>query len=51
MITVLISLYFYGIYLFGDKGNGHVMAAIVYLVTYLHFTWTLVRQVESDTAQ
>ena len=51
VITVLISLYFYGIYLFGDKGNGHVMAAIVYLVTYLHFTWTLVRQVESDTAQ
>jgi Gpi18-like mannosyltransferase len=51
VITVLISLYYYGIYLFGDRGNGHVMAAIIYLVTYLHFTWTLVRQVESDTAQ
>ena len=51
MITVLISLYYYGIYLFGDRGNGHVMAAVIYLVTYLHFTWTLVRQVESDTAQ
>ena len=51
VITVLISLYYYGIYLFGDRGNGHVMAAVIYLVTYLHFTWTLVRQVESDTAQ
>ena len=51
VITVLISLYYYGIYLFGDRGNGHVMAAVIYLMTYLHFTWTLVRQVESDTAQ
>lgn len=51
VITVLISLYYYGIYLFGDRGNGHVMAAVIYLVTYLHFTWTFVRQVESDTAQ
>ena len=51
VITVLISLYYYGIYLFGDRGNGHVMAAVIYLVTYLHYTWTLVRQVESDTAQ
>ena len=51
VITVLISLYYYGIYLFGDRGNGHVMAAVIYLVTYLHYTWTLVRQVESDAAQ
>ena len=51
VITVLISLYYYGIYLFGDRGNGHVMAAVIYLMTYLHFTWTLVRQVESDSAQ
>ena len=51
VITVLISLYYYGIYLFGDRGNGHVMAAIIYLVTYLHFTWALVRRVESDTVQ
>lgn len=51
VITVLISLYYYGIYLFGDRGNGHVLAAIVYLAAYLHFTWKLVRQVESDTAQ
>jgi Gpi18-like mannosyltransferase len=51
VITVLISLYYYGIYLFGDRGDGHVMAAVIYLVTYLHYTWTLVRQVESDAAQ
>lgn len=51
VITVLTSLYYYGIYLFGDRGNGHVLAAIIYLVTYLHFTWKLVRQVECDTAQ
>ena len=48
VITVLISLYYYGIYLFGDRGNGHVMAAIIYLVTYLHYTWKLVTDVERD---
>ena len=48
VVTVLISLYYYGIYLFGDRGNGHVLAAIVYLVAYLHYTWSLVGQVERD---
>ena len=53
VVTVLISLYYYGIYLFGDRGNGHVLAAIVYLVAYLHYTWALVGQVEREqvTAQ
>ena len=48
VITVLVSLYYYGIYLFGDKGNGHVVAAIIYLVTYLHYTWTLVSNIKRE---
>lgn len=48
VVTVLVSLYYYGIYLFGDRGNGHIVTAVVYVVTYLHFTWTLVGQVERD---
>ncbi len=50
VVAVMISLYYYGIYLFGDKGNGHVLAAVIYLVTYLHYTWTLVGDIEREKA-
>ena len=50
VVAVMISLYYYGIYLFGDKGNGHVLAAVIYLVTYLHYTWTLIGDIEREKA-
>ena len=42
VVAILISLYYYGIYLFGDRGNGHVLAAVAYLLAYLYYTRTLV---------
>lgn len=48
VVASLISLYYYGIYLFGDRGEGHVLLALVYLLTYLHFTRTLVVDVKRD---
>lgn len=42
VVTTLISLYYYGIYLFGDRGEGHILLALVYLLAYMHYTWTLV---------
>ena len=45
VVTVLISLYYYGIYLFGERGEGHVLLALVYLLAYLHYTRTLVRDI------
>lgn len=48
VVAILISIYYYGIYLFGDRGNGHVLTAVAYLLAYLHYTWTLIGQVERD---
>ena len=45
-VTIFLSLFTYGIYLFGDRGDGYAWEAAIYLVTYLHFTWTLVKDVE-----
>ena len=42
VVAILMSLYYYGIYLFGDRGNGHVLAAVAYLLAYLYYTRTLV---------
>ena len=50
IVAIVTSLYYYGIYLFGDMGNGHVLAAVIYLVTYLHYTWTLVSDIEHADA-
>lgn len=51
VITVLISLYYYSIYLFGDRGNGHVLSALIYLFAYLHYTRTLVGDIQRDEQQ
>lgn len=50
VVAIVTSLYYYGIYLFGDKGNGHALSAVIYLVTYLHYTWTLVGDINRADA-
>ena len=48
VVTTLISLYYYGIYLFGDRGEGHILLALVYLLAYMHYTWTLVTGLQHE---
>jgi len=48
VVTTLISLYYYGIYLFGDRGEGHILLALIYLLAYLHFSRTLALDIHRD---
>lgn len=47
-VTLFLSLFCYGIYLFGDRGDGYAWEAAIYLITYLHFTWTLVGDIKRE---
>ena len=47
-VTLFLSLFCYGIYLFGDRVDGYAWEAAIYLVTYLHFTWTLVGDIKRE---
>lgn len=48
VVTILLSLFCYGIYLFGDRGNGYAWEAAIYLLTYLFYTRMLVNDIERE---
>ena len=50
-VAVLTSLYFYGCFLFEQRDEAPILASVVYLIAYLHFTGTIYARLKNTDEQ